>query len=273
MSVVVPGGPVPEQAPAGEPLLTSAAESAPVQQTSFSISLDINTNTVSIQGSVTSPNQADRTAKCATALSLNPDCAASSATQPTIVEQQDALEEGDTQEEDPPEDCGPNQIANIEEGWEPQVEEDPEEVVESGEEAHTAEESKQKCVSDEAFESLGENQGTATDCVAKNAMKTAHTIQPAPDLETSFEEKDAAHTTQAAWSKSTDITEGSFTMSASDKQLAIRSNALDSVQTASEGADALKEGRGQDCEGNDAIYKAICDAIAEMQEAVAEHDS
>ncbi|EIE20676.1 hypothetical protein COCSUDRAFT_57244 [Coccomyxa subellipsoidea C-169] len=38
----------------------AAAESASIQRTSFSISLDINTNLVSIQGSVTSPKLADR---------------------------------------------------------------------------------------------------------------------------------------------------------------------------------------------------------------------
>jgi hypothetical protein len=63
VSVVVPGVPVPDQAPTGGGQ-SGAAESAPVQRTSFSISLDINTNIVSIQGSVTSPNLADRSAVC-----------------------------------------------------------------------------------------------------------------------------------------------------------------------------------------------------------------
>ncbi len=59
VSVVVPGGPAPDQAAdRGDQL--AAAESASAQRTSFSISLDINTNVVSIQGSVTSPNLADR---------------------------------------------------------------------------------------------------------------------------------------------------------------------------------------------------------------------
>ena len=63
VSVVVPGGPAPDQTPAGGDQIC-AAESAPVQRTSFSISLDINTNIVSIQGSMTSPNLADRSAVC-----------------------------------------------------------------------------------------------------------------------------------------------------------------------------------------------------------------
>lgn len=63
MSVVVPGGPAPDQTPA-EGDHFCAAESAAVQRTSFSISLDINTNVVSIQESVTSPNLADRSAVC-----------------------------------------------------------------------------------------------------------------------------------------------------------------------------------------------------------------
>lgn len=274
MSVVMPGGPVSEQAPDGGRLPTSAAASAPVQRTSFSISLDINTSTVSIQGSVTSPNQADRTTKCTPASSISPESAACSPPQLMTAEQQGALEEGDTHDG---EDMGPMRTADLEEGWEPLVEDDcsPEEVVGSGGEAKTAEEckdAKQKYVSDEAFETLGD-QGAATDCVAENEMDSTYTTQPAPEVETNFEERDAVHITQAAGNKSSSFTEGNFTMSASDKQMAVSSNELDSVETASEGTEALIEGHGQQSEGNDAIDKAIDDAIAEVQQVVADDDS
>ncbi|BDA42188.1 probable coiled-coil domain-containing protein 13 at N-terminal half [Coccomyxa sp. Obi] len=279
VSVVVPGGPVPEQAPAGEHLPTSAAESAPVQRTSFSISLDINTNTVSIQGSVTSPNQADRTAKCATtALSMKPDSVLGSPAQPIIAEQEGALGDGDTQEG---EDVGPEQSADIEEGWENLAEEDqcPEEVVESWEEADTAEaaaeyeDPKQYEVSGEATAPL-EDEEPATECVAENKMDSANTAQPAdqpaPDSDTDFEERDAEHSTQVSVIKSSRPAEGNFTISASGKRIAARSNALDVVGTASEGAEALVEGHEKRRKGIDAVHKAVEDALAEAQHAVTE---
>lgn len=272
--MVVPVGPAPEQASSGEPPPTSAAESAPVQRTSFSISLDINTNIVNIQGLVTSPH---RTAKPATVPGINPDSVSCSPTELAIAGQESAWGDGDTLKGAF---MGPEQTADTEGGSEPlaEVECGPEEVFVSGEEADTAqtaeeyEDSKQCYVFDETMTPLGD-QEPATE----TKMDSTKTAQPAdmaaPYNENHFEDKHALHATQAGGNKSRSADEGIFGISASGKNMVAGSSALEYVGTASEGAEAVVQGHGQECEGNDAIDKAIEDAIAEVQQAVAEDGS
>ncbi|CAL8468121.1 g7660 [Coccomyxa elongata] len=121
------------------------------------------------------------------------------------------------------------------------------------------------------------DQEPAIGCVAENKMDSTDTAQPAdmaaPDVENHFEDKHALHSTQAGGNKSSSAGEGILTISANGMHMVARSNELDYVGTASQGAEALVQGHGQEREGTDAIDKAVEDAIAQVQQAVAEDGS
>lgn len=281
MSVVLPGGPEPDQLPAGESPLTSEAESAPAQRTSFSISLDINTNIVSIQGSVISPNQTGRTARSASVLSINQESANCHATQATITEQESDVEKNGTMEG---KDAAPEQSAYI---GEPLVEDicSPEEETEAGEEADIAElpeevpNTKQDHVLNKALAPPLDNQEPATGIVAQNKMDGADTAQPADtpasdvdDDGDDFGERGAMDSKEAPGNKEIGAAEGTLTISTTDEHMATTSYAQ-VEENATKGAQALVEGHAQKHESNDALDKAIEDAIADVQQAVAEHES